>query len=134
MTTYTKMLEAEMQASQKFTAANFGLQMGDGYPELVREMLKSDTVTSRLLVTVIINSMVTKPFVQAVKARGVGRPLDNELAQLMMQHMDLFGPLLEMFYWGIQVGRKAQEEQVRYEREAARKEAAYRGEAQWPSK
>jgi hypothetical protein len=130
MTTYTKMLEAEMTASQKFTAANFGLQMGDGYPELVREMLKSDAVTSRLLVTVITNSMVTKPFVEAVKARGVGRPLDSELvAQLMLQHMDLFGPLLEMFYWGIQVGRKAQEEQVRYEREAA-----YRGEAQWPSK
>jgi hypothetical protein len=64
---YLKMLEEEMRTSDQFTKENFGLQIGDGYPDLVREIVKSDNLTGRLLIGLITSSLSGRELALSMK-------------------------------------------------------------------
>jgi hypothetical protein len=50
--TYAKMLEEEIAASEKFTKENFGLRLGDGYPEMARELAASKRASMKLVANI----------------------------------------------------------------------------------
>jgi hypothetical protein len=76
---YLKMLEEEMRTSDHFTKENFGLQIGDGYPDLVREIVKSDNLTGRLLIGLITSSLS-------------GRELALSMKKGMAEHRQCYPP------------------------------------------
>jgi hypothetical protein len=103
---YLKMLEDEMKASDQFTRENFGLQVGDGYPELVREIVKSDTISARLLLGLVLSGMCGKEVVKSMKEVGDKRDLGNAI----VKNLPAFDTPLAFLYWGIQIGRKMERE------------------------
>lgn len=106
---YLKMLEEEMRTSDQFTKENFGLQIGDGYPDLVREIVKSDNLTGRLLIGLITSSLSGRELALSMKEGMTENRLD--ISSVILQNI---GDMpLSMLYWGIQIGRKLEQESAK---------------------
>lgn len=96
------MLESEIAASQKFTTRNFGLMMGDGFRELVEEVLASETVDSILLGNMLTMTLATRGFANDLR----GLKSREDMKEQILAHFEVFRPQMEFLYWGIQIGRK----------------------------
>lgn len=108
---YLKMLEEEMRTSDQFTKENFGLQIGDGYPDLVREIVKSDNLTGRLLIGLITSSLSGRELALSMEKGMAENHLD--IGSVILQNINIFNMPLSMLYWGIQIGRKLEQESAR---------------------
>jgi hypothetical protein len=103
MTTYKEMLESEINSSERFTRDNFGLKIGDDFPEIVRELCQSETVSRRLLIGLLMGALLGKGITADLKSSDIGNAILN--------NVDAFETPLALFYWGVQVGRKSEREQ-----------------------
>lgn len=97
------MVEAEMMASKKFTEENFGLKVGDGFPELVREIAKSDKLTISLFMNVVLGALMGKDMAEDAKVPEGQKP---DFGAVILKHLTIFEGPLSLLYWGIEVGRK----------------------------
>jgi hypothetical protein len=105
---YLNMLEDEMKASEEFTKENFGLQVGDGFPELVRETTKSDKVAMKLILGLMMGSLSGKEFAESLKPKIDGAKPDWGAA--IVKNFTAFDTPFSFLYWGIQIGRKMERE------------------------
>jgi hypothetical protein len=105
------MLDEEIVASGEFTKRNFGLQVGDGYPEIVREIIKSNRVTGHLMVMLLgaaLGGRGVSEDLAKLRAQG-GENLD--MSRTILDNIEVFTTPLEFFYWGIQIGRKLERQE-----------------------
>lgn len=105
--TYAERLQEQMRASNEFTKKNFGLKIGDGFPELVRELAK-DTNTSGYLIAHLALTALTTPKI----AENIDKSSDNPFSQAILENIVCFEAPLAMLYWGIQIGRQLEREEV----------------------
>lgn len=116
--TYAKMLEEEIAASEKFTKENFGLRLGDGYPEMARELAASKRASMKLVANItriILNLDEVGASIAALPSPDYGRDGGDQtpdLSLVILDNQGAFEPMLSMFYWGIQVGRRMEREQA----------------------
>lgn len=106
------MLDEEIEVSDRFTKDNFGLKVGDGFPELVREIAKSDKATTRLIVGLVLGALNSKELSESMgKIESVaGQKLD--LSEVILKNFHAFEIPLALFYWGMQVGRKVERQEA----------------------
>lgn len=108
-TIYAERLEAEIAKSEQFTKNNFGLQIGDEYPEMVRELAKSEKVSIRLIMGLVMGSFGGKEISECLKLQSEdGKP---DLSTAILRNAAVFETPLALFYWGVQVGRQIEREQ-----------------------
>ena len=116
MKSIAEMLEAEIKASNEFSKTNFGMMIGDGFPELVREIAKSDDIVAQLMSSLMMSTLSSKSLVESVKAASVqagNETLMRAIGASLPKHIETFRGPLEMLYWGIQIGRKLQQEEAK---------------------
>jgi hypothetical protein len=107
--TYLKMLEEEIAASDAFTQENFGLAIGDGFPEMVRELLKSDKLVDTLIISFITANMSHHKVAELLQEmKRVDGKVDY--GRLIMRNLKAFETTLAMLYWGVQMGRRMERE------------------------
>ena len=106
--TYLKMLDEEITASDKFTRENFGLQVGDGFPEMVREVLKSEKLSMRLLLGLLTTGLSGKEIAESMREMPSGQKPD--FGNVILNNLTAFEAPLALLYWGIQIGRKMESE------------------------
>lgn len=105
MASIKEMLEAEQAASQKFTQRNFGLKVGDGFPEVAREFASSK-LAPQLVLNLVMGGMLGKGVVEDIP-KTADAPWDDAI----LNHLAIFETPLAMLYWGIQIGRKLEREE-----------------------
>ena len=109
------MLESEIKTSGNFTKENFGMKIGDDFPEIVCEIIKSPHVTARLLVMLLAIGIGGKDAAMALSesARETGEENKEKVIQkAILSNFDAFDTPFEFFYWGIQIGRKLERQQT----------------------
>jgi hypothetical protein len=106
--TYLKLLEEQIDASDKFTRENFGLQVGDDFPEMVREVVKCEKLSMRLLLSMVTTSLSGKGIAQSLADMPGGKMPD--FGEVVLKNHTVFETQLAMLYWGIQIGRKMEHE------------------------
>ena len=106
---YVQLLESEMDASAHFTKENFGLQVGDGFPELVREVVKSEKLSARLMVGLVLGSLSGRDLAESMKSEVAGGQ-KPDMSKVILKNISAFDTPLAMLYWGIQIGRKMERE------------------------
>lgn len=105
---YVKMLEEEMTASKEFTQYNFGLKVGDSFPELVREIVTSREIQTALMINLVMTGLCGPDVAKAMKedmSHGV-----SDLTGPIMKNIHVFETPFAMLYWGIQMGRRIERE------------------------
>ena len=107
------MLDEEIVASGDFTRQNFGLQVGDGYPEIVREVVKSSRVSGHLMVMLLASALCGKDVAESLAQMKDANKSEHEdrMAKTILDHFEVFNTPLEFFYWGMQVGRKLERQE-----------------------
>jgi hypothetical protein len=106
------MLEEEIIASDRFSKANFGLLVGDGFRELVEEIVKSKMLTTNLMLGLAIVGLSGKDIAEKLKKEAMsGTSSDLALSNMIRGNLDAFLMPLEMLYWGIQIGRRLAKEE-----------------------
>lgn len=103
MATYRELLESEIKASDAFTKANFGMKVGDGFPEMVRELVNSEPLAMRLFINLAAAVLLGK---QAVKDINIESGRSPDYSTAILNNIEAFETPLAMFYWGVQIGRK----------------------------
>jgi len=106
------MLETQMETSKEFTSLNFGLAIGDDFPEMVKEVIKSDKVAASLLCNLLLVGL-TAPSIGKSLQPSLSNPDGHpHLPDVILKHFDTFKPQLEFLYWGIQIGRQLERQQT----------------------
>lgn len=100
------MLKEEIHKSSEFQRNNFGLQMGDGYPDMVRELTHSSSVQALLIIGLQYAVSGAPRFLLTEHS---GDP--DVLQQQLLDNLPAFSGPLQMFYWGMQIGRRLQQEE-----------------------
>lgn len=98
-----EMLTEQMSSSEKFTQDNFGLKVGDTYPELVRECVASDKVQRFLFAHFLMSQLV------AIKVLD---KIDPGNLAAFASSPEIFDLPMAMLYWGIEIGRRLEREQA----------------------
>jgi len=101
------MLKEEIKKSADFQKRNFGLRMGDGYPEMVKELCRSSTAVAHLCVG-FVKTLAAAP------SCGSGMPQATDadaMQEAMLERLPVFESQFDMMYWGIQIGRRMQREE-----------------------
>jgi hypothetical protein len=106
------MLEAEMKASQQFTNENFGLKVGDSFPEMVREVVKYDHFAMQLIMQLAIGGIMGLDVVKDISMMGEDRH-KQPWGPIILQHLFVFEMPLSLLYWGMQIGRKLERDEQR---------------------
>jgi hypothetical protein len=104
------MLEKQMETSEQFTKENFGLQLGDGYPEMVREIVKSDKISMRLILGLTMGVILVKGIRESLEKAKEGEKMN--LTPVIIKNLSAFDTPLSMLYWGIQIGRQLERQQA----------------------
>jgi hypothetical protein len=107
--TTKEMLEQEIKLSTKYTKENFGQQVGDGYPEMVREVAQSQEAVMQLILSLTLGMLSGK---EISKSMGEHAKKD-EMHKIVLENSVCFQGQLSMLYWGINIGRKLQQEEDR---------------------
>lgn len=102
-----EMLETEIESSERFTQDNFGLKVGDGFPELVREIAMSNKVAMKMVIGMIMTSMTIGKDI----TEDFPKEKDGSWAPVILKHLSIFEQPLSLLYWGIQIGRRLQKEE-----------------------
>ena len=105
---YKEMIEAEMKESEEFSKRSFGMKVGDGFPEMVRELVSSEVVAAKLYIGILAANLLGR---EAVKALDIdsGKP---QFEKAILDNLLTFEQPLSLFYWGVQVGRKMERESI----------------------
>jgi hypothetical protein len=101
-----EMLKDEIRTSGEFSKRNFGLQMGDDWPDMVKELTHSNIVVAVLSMGMMKSILGIPQFAMHSEATD-----PDTMQRVMLDNLDMFMTPLQMFYWGIQVGRKLQKEE-----------------------
>lgn len=97
------MLAVEMAKSDKFTSENFGLKVGDTYPEMVRELIEEKKVQVLLMKHYLTQQLMGKQILDKVT------PGDFfSLAKVP----EIFDLPMSMLFWGVEIGRQLEREQA----------------------
>ena len=104
------MLEKEMETSERFTKENFGLQLGDEYPDMVREVAKSEKLGMKLILGLLMGSFSGKGIGESLEKSKEGEKMN--LAPVIIKNLSAFDISLSLLYWGIQIGRQLEKEQA----------------------
>ena len=104
------MLEKQMETSEQFTKENFGLQLGDEYPEMVREVVKRDKLGMKLILGLLMGSFLGKGIGESLEKAKEGEKMN--LAPVIIKNLPAFDTPLSMLYWGIQIGRQLERQQA----------------------
>ena len=108
---YAAMLEQEMAASNEFTQNNFGLMLGDEFPEMCAELMKIDSLMSQMFMRTALGALSLRGAVDEVAALPEGEKPNWSL--LSRKNIKAFELPLSLFYWGVKVGRRLEAEQNR---------------------
>lgn len=96
-------LKEEMDKSERFTRENYGLMVGDGFPEMCREVTKWPPFAVRIFKAFAIQTVSGINLLDRTKAGDMtGLAQSPELNELPMS----------MLYWGVQIGRQMQREEA----------------------
>ena len=106
---YATMLEEEINNSKKFTAENFGLKIGDGFPEMVRDVAQSKAVSTKLITSLMLLALHGNDVIRCLPES----PSDGDLGQVILKTMPAFETSLAMLYWGVQIGRRLERESMK---------------------
>jgi len=109
---YAKMLDSEIENSDRFTKENFGLRVGDGFPEMVREIVKSEKLPPWLIIGLVMGGLCGKGIAESLKDSPSGEKAD--FGQVILNNVSVFDTPLAMLYWGIQIGRKLERESAAF--------------------
>lgn len=96
-------VKAAVKASRTFPSANFGLRVGENWPEFVTEALKSDTVRHMLLVDFGLVSLVMGRLAERVAA---AKSEPEALAVIDPTSAEVF---LQWMYVGVELGKQLAE-------------------------
>jgi len=118
-TTYTKMLESEIDKSYEFTRDNFGLKVGDEFPEIVRELCQSEKITAKLFMNVMLTGLMGSAIAKSLAEVPEGQK--PNFGDIVLKHLSLFEIPLALFYWGIQIGRNLEKQSADTLKEMDRK-------------
>lgn len=104
---YAERLQEQMRASNEFTRKNFGLKVGDGFPELVRELAKDTSASGYLIAHLALTALTTPKIAENIDKSG-----DNPFTHAILENLVCFEAPLAMFYWGVQIGRQLEREEI----------------------
>ncbi len=104
---YAERLQEQMKDSAEFSRRNFGLKVGDGFPELVQE-IAGDSRTSGYLMATLAISLIMVPKL----GDGIDKSAGNPFTKAILDNLGCFEGTLSMLYWGIQIGRQLEREEV----------------------
>lgn len=102
-------LEQEVERSNEFTRDNFGLKVGDTFPEVARAVAQSKTLSGRLVIGLVMGALTGKSVMDDVKGEGEDAP---NFGPVILKHLEVFETPLALFYWGIQIGRRMEREEA----------------------
>ena len=105
---YAEMLQEEVDRSKKFTEENFGLMVGDEFPEMVKELASVDGVCGALVATYAMSFLHTKSLLMEFKETAKTPDGSVDWLRVIRGNMATFELPLSLFYWGVQVGRRLQ--------------------------
>ena len=105
----SQMLDEEMKVSEEFSRRNFGLHVGDEFPEMVREVAKSEKLGASLMIGMLMGSICGKEIAESMKSQGNGK---LDWSRIILDNVSTFEPSLSLLYWGIQIGRKLERNQT----------------------
>lgn len=106
----SQMLKDEIKASMQFEQSNKGLRVGSDFDEVTKDILHSDTVCSILVAgATLAFQQGPGPLVKSMLSSN-GQPGCGE--DIILNNKPIFVSPLQMFYWGMQVGRKLQKEEI----------------------
>jgi hypothetical protein len=100
---YKEMLKEDVERSKEFTTANFGLMVGDEFPEMAKELMAMDEIGSKLVFRTIVAALAASDIAKDLPEPGDGSP---DWARIISKHMTAFELPLSLFYWGVQIGRR----------------------------
>jgi hypothetical protein len=107
-----ELLEREMSASEEFTKSNFGLKVGDDFPELAREICRGGKLPLRLIIGVVMGALMGKSLAEEMAALPRDQRAKLDMGPIVLRNIELFELPLSLLYWGIQIGRKTEREEV----------------------
>jgi hypothetical protein len=97
-------LEEQMKQSAEFTRHNFGLQLGSDYPEIVREVLKSEKVCAEIAKNWFVGALQSGEILKGFRGGPAGMMSD------ISGEPRVYSEAMNFLYWGIQVGRALERE------------------------
>lgn len=104
MVDVAKKLIVEINRSSDFTRHNFGMPVGDDFPELCRELLKDDRLAKRIAELWLVDRvMVMGSQLEEMATLG---PLGS-----IRKYPNLAKSFFEFLYWGIRIGRQMEREE-----------------------
>lgn len=106
------LLESEIQASDEFSKMNFGMKVGDGFPELVREVCGTEKVPMRLFLNLALGALLGKSVCEEVAALTKDDNGRLDLGSVIVRNLSIFETPLALLWWGIQIGRKMEREEA----------------------
>lgn len=77
---------------------------GDGFPEMVREVVGSEKVSTQLLLGLLMGRLSGKEVADSMKQSHD----KSGVSSAILENVTAFETPLMMLYWGIQVGRRLQ--------------------------
>lgn len=108
-TNYAELLQEEQEASQKFSKENFGLMVGDEFPEMVRELAAVKDLPLKVIMHIAVVMLSDpKKLLSAVAREDGGEP---DWLAVVRGNMPAFELPFSMFYWGVRIGRRLQRQE-----------------------
>lgn len=116
MKTYANRLKDKRAESSKFTTDNFGLKLGNDYPQIATELLKDDAFISDALMSTLFTIISADRLKAAIEKNGIDdvseKPERFKLENVIRDSPFSYENLLKYLYWGIQIGRDLGHEQA----------------------
>jgi hypothetical protein len=100
MKTIAQRLKEQQARSDEFTRKSFGLPIGDGYMELVREITGNTDLARKMAIAGVLNLFALRVNVLASSAEAAAAS------------PNIYSIPLEHLYWGIEIGREMEREQA----------------------
>lgn len=97
-------LKEEMAKSEAFTRENWGLALGEDFPEIAKDLLADSKLAEKLAGTWLVDRLRGSSVLDKLTDLG---PVES-----VRKHPEILKPYFEFLYWGIQIGRKMEREQA----------------------
>jgi hypothetical protein len=102
--TIVEMLEREIKRSEEFSRQNFGLEGGSDFPEIAREVLSSEKMSTKLFMNFMMMTLGAKNVADKLAMKV------DDMKSIARCEPLIYKNALEFFYWGIQVGRELEKQ------------------------
>lgn len=104
---FSQLMKEEVKASNKFAQDNPGLRIGDDFPEILADVLHSDSCAGHIIHAATKALASGGVGIQHSLMQFTGEP--GTLKNVVTSNMETMEPILALLYWGIQIGRKDQQ-------------------------